>query len=314
MLFFIHTIVPISCYLGAIHHGIHEGNIICLDPTPKHHKIHARPGASRDVLSQFGLVDFGDMTDSCCVFDLSTFLHMGTQYFETPPKLYVEQMKQLARKKNKKSVAFQNTDRFMKTDYNEKPQGIETDSSESRYASCCSLAHASRVKEGGSSELLLHTDMTVLLETPHAQDQPTYGDQPAVSHEPGERVPDASQEPDKIVLAGHAIAGYLTTSSLTELEWEVLLASVCARHATVLIFFRGNFPRNIEEVEKMASREWNGMKTLKRLLDLGKDRANAIWKGICEGYDIMCWRHLANFGGIFFIQLLTTTHQTLLIQ
>ena len=80
------------CQSEAIHHDLHEGNIICLDHAAKQGISHA----GTEALSQFGVIDFGDMTVSCRVFDLSLFLHLGTRCEETPPRDYVDYLKKLS--------------------------------------------------------------------------------------------------------------------------------------------------------------------------------------------------------------------------
>ena len=93
---------------------------------------------------------------------------------------------------------------------------------------------------------------------------------------------------DDVVVEGHAIVGYLATSHLTELEWGVLLASVCARYTIILMCFRKNLPADPKAVENMAPDIWNAMISLKRLVNLGKGGVNAIWKGVLKDYDIVC--------------------------
>ena len=210
------------CLPGAIHHDLHEGNIICLDQAARQGTSHA----GTEALSQFGVIDFGDMTVSCRVFDLSLFLHLGTQCKETQPKEYIDYFKRSSLERNCKT-----SDRVNRN----QEQG----------------------SEAGGFEL------KAVLET-------------------------SSHWINEVVLVGHAIAGYLTTSSLTELEWEVLLASVCARYTIILMCFRGNLPADLKAVENMAPKIWNAMISLKRLVHLGKDGVNEIWKGICKDYGIVC--------------------------
>ena len=257
---------------GAIHHDLHEGNIICLDHT---HVSHIGPDVSRtEALYQYGVIDFGDMTMSCCVFDLTVFLHVSTQCKEKPPIEYLEYLKRLATERNSKAMAGKNINEATKITNSEKTEIRTTEKSRLP-------GDVPRVKDKSSSLTIKDPATTGLLGKPCTEDQPSHGD-------PSDYVEPVSHERDEVILSGHAIAGYLTTSALTELEWEVLMASLCARYSIILMGIRGNLPEDVHQLEKVTGWEWNAMKSLRRLLHLGKDGINAIWKGVCKDYGIVC--------------------------
>ena len=91
-------------------------------------------------------------------------------------------------------------------------------------------------------------------------------------------------DPDGLILAGHAIAGYLRTSSLSELEWDVLFASVCARYVIDLVNLQWCLRESSDKTEYIYQ-EWNNKRALKRLMTLGKERVYAIWDDISKTYD-----------------------------
>ena len=96
----------------------------------------------------------------------------------------------------------------------------------------------------------------------------------------------ANDKQNSLVLTGHAVSSYLTTSSLTEVEWEVLLPAVCARYLILLIIIRQTLVRDGDKVKYKILYEWNHKRALTRPVSFGKRNVIAIWKDICEGYSI----------------------------
>ena len=275
---FVNFVNYVFCYPGAIHHDIHEGNIICLDSgTIQGMDKGGTDDCKAEAFSQFGVIDFGDMTMSCRMFDLSVFL--GTHCKQNTPKKYVEFFKKLAHNRNSKTIDDKTTHEG-EVNSNDKGEveagGLELTAQRNEASD-----DVSKMKEEVPCTTTDRSFGTRLLENTPPEGQLTHGD-------PSGNLDPTSLELDDVILSGHAIAGYLTTSSLTELEWEMLLASVCARLIVLLMDTRGNLPENEEELEKAACWEWTGITLLKRLVYLGKDRINAIWKGVCKDYGIIC--------------------------
>ena len=108
-------------------------------------------------------------------------------------------------------------------------------------------------------------------------EDPVYGELSASPHPP-------CGDSDGLILAGHAIAGYLRTSSLSELEWEVLFTSVCARYVIDLVNVQWNLRENIDKTEHIYQ-EWNNKRALHRLMTVGMERVYAIWDDISKTYD-----------------------------
>ena len=266
---------------GTIHHDLHWGNIICLEQNSPQTTGRVVPCSSqKEIFSQFGIIDFGDIMKSCCVFELTIFLHASTTCNKkTPPKEYVERMTKLALKMKHNTVDDASSDGGTAGDDHTPFQKNETVSMEFQTERGHASTEAPHVKEQGPS-----TTPTSSFE-PLPQQNTQNNEQ---SHtNPSAALKVTSNSMDGLVLAGHAIAGYLTTSSLTELEWQVLPASVCARHIIILTFIRQALPTNMDDIENYISGEWNTKMVLKRLVSLGKDGVNAIWKDVCQRYGIV---------------------------
>ena len=190
----------------------------------KEASTHAGPRLSKqDIFSEFGIIDFGDVTESCCVSELSVFLHASAQQKENPPGEYVKHMEAMFRDK----------------------EGSGSDRGRQSDSSC--------------------TELHVVPEDIMAS--------PLSSHD----------DSDGLILAGHAIAGYLRTSSLSELEWDVLFASVCARYVIDLVNLQWCL-RESSDLTEHIYHEWNSKRALQRLITHGKGRVYAMWDDISKSY------------------------------
>ena len=268
------SLLHILCPSGTIHDDLHSGNIICLDNEALQEKRdHTGPGACREeIFSQFGIIDFGDITESCCVFDLAIFLHALTQGKETPPKEYVEYMNTFTQRMKNKTNDEESADKGDNVSNDTNHPGPGKDSA----------GHADMLGEGKEQKSTLDQSSETLPEELTTNEEHPVLSDPSGTPELG------SHETDGLVLAGHAIAGYLTASSLTELEWEVLLPAVCARYIILFVIIRQILARSNDNIESNVKFDWNCKKALKRLVSLGKDAVNVIWRDICKGYGITC--------------------------
>ena len=184
---------------------------------------HTGPGTARaEIFSQFGIIDFGCMTESCCIFDLSTLLSDITLYKEIPPIEYKEHMRMFkSRMKNR-------------TNHDDKCDGgANVINYESHPAVDAEMVRLQDEASETTGEVLKDQASSKALGDLPEERTPNKAHQ--LLSDPSDT---SSHEPDGLVLAGHAIAGYLTTSSLTDLEWEVLLPSLCSKYIILLVIVR----------------------------------------------------------------------------